>query len=263
MNRSVLGHTRREWFQIGIVFAGGLALIYVTAFHFDVIWKWLNGVTVARTAQEQPASTMDPHTKLVNELFAGRLSGSDSYPQPIQVISWEEGSFTSKNAKEALICVEDPNRPRVLGPEELWLLRDQNGWQIGRQLAGGELGLFRIIDIENDGKSEVWISSSQARQGEINISERLLTLSPDFDTTLFEVESYDNTGVLLESGAERNTHNVQFVDLDNDGILEIADSEERTLYKGSEQSLISQEKRTLFYKLTVGKFAEIQISIRQ
>lgn len=242
------------------------------AFHFDLIWKGVDRITAAKTAQEDPSFDndrwmptddtqtepgVDTWTKLANQLFAKTPPLSRS----IDVFNWEEGSFTSKNAKEVLLFIGDPNQSHAEGMAELWLLRDQNGWKIDRQLADGDAIFFQTVDIENDGKSEIWIRAARGGQGEMDSYERVGSLSPESETELFHVSSYDNTGARLESGAERHTHDVQFVDLDNDGILEIVDSEERTLYKGAEQTLISQEKRTHFYKLTSGKFAEIQISL--
>ena len=144
-------------------------------------------------------------------------------------IKWQEGSFSKKDIVEALVSFYDNNQCHAAGYSELWLLRFENGWQIVRKIEDTDWVSFKVLDIEGDGKSEVWITGGGGNQGYFGSFGKLLVLDINSTMTLYTNSGFDYTGA-GEEGEALCMHEMDFRDIDNDGILEIIDLEKKKTY---------------------------------
>lgn len=214
---------------------------------------------------------------IIKALFEGELNdGEGNYE--LRNIKWLEGSFTGKGDYNALVSFADYNQGHSSGWAELWLLRFVNGWKIDRKLEDHDWVDYEVIDIEKDGKLEIWVVSGACHQGFCPSRGKLLSYNQGSVSTLYSCVGIDNTGFglderELEYSEEKEVflgHNVAFIDIDKDGIIEIVDLEEKAYYRWtgkirdfSEESdsqyiKTSSTTKQSFYKLKDGKFDKIE-----
>lgn len=176
-----------------------------------------------------PAPSGALNDALIRKLFEDSSRNQES-TRGLSEIRWERGSFTRAGASEAVVAFYDGNQCHACGWSEVWLLRYTHGWQATRRLADSDRVSFQVIDIEGDGKSEIWIETSDGNQGAFSSEGQLLTLEGDAISVMYINSGHDNRGAGVAGEAVR-AHAVEFRDLDHDGILEIVDTETREFYR--------------------------------
>lgn len=197
--------------------------------------------------------------ELIKGLFTGRVN-DDGNEYKLDIGEWREGSFTSSDAREALVSFHDGAQCHAVGWGEIWLLKFKNGWKIDRKLVDADGGSFRIVDIEGDGKFEVWVHFGFANQGWYRNRGRLLSLNKDTLDILYATQSEAD-----DHGMSRGSQRVDFWDIDNDGTLELLDrqrTEEGYLDEDSEWYdnwvVTSSAEKVHIYKFKDGKLVETQ-----
>jgi len=78
-------------------------------------------------------------------------------------ISWKERAFTANSAREALVGIRDmDNFPHAAGYSRLWLFRylGGRGWIIYQIILLADELTFETVDIEGNGRLEVWVEGS-------------------------------------------------------------------------------------------------------
>lgn len=179
----------------------------------------------------------------------------------LREIRWQVGSFTDSKALEALVSFYDDNQCHAAGWSELWLLHFDNGWKLDRKLEDSDWISFKAIDIDGDGKLEVWVESGGGNQGYFVSRGKLLFLSKLDTKVLYLNEGFDYTSA-MKTGLASLSHKVTFQDIDNDGILELLDWEEKGYYRwlgkewASEYAKVSAQGKLIIAKLDpkTGKF---------
>lgn len=178
----------------------------------------------------------------IKQLFVAR-----GVPQ-LQNISFQVGEFVSGRVG-AVVALDNPQNHALA--KEVWLLDFDKQWKVLRKLADS-VNEFRAVDLDNNGTSELFIVQvSHPAQGIQKTRIVLLTLNKDSETVLFDKTALDNTGVTAAMVSQFQEHQVQFEDVDKDGLLELVDTEIKIGYLGNKQS-DSFEKKTI-YKLSQGR----------
>jgi len=136
------------------------------------------------------------------------------------------GSFRQKNAREAVVSFQDMSQSHADGWGEVWFLVYKNGWNIDRKLVDGDESEFQMIDIENDGISELWTRSFRIFQGGKGEEAQLISINHRGNKTLYQERWSDDYGT-GKPGSIRCSHDFDFCDIDNDGIYEIIDVERK------------------------------------
>lgn len=196
--------------------------------------------------------------KRVRELFLNKMN-DDGQNYNLTDIKLVQGSFTKTGALEAVVSFYDHNQCHASGWTEVWLLKYENGWRLMRKLADSDSVVFKLVDLESDGRSEILITTSAGGQGYQGIEGELISVSENSVSTLYSFRGFDNTGALVE-GEAQCLHNIEFKDVDNDGILELMDTEERKTFssEGGNYSQKSSVTRKTTFKLINGKFKQIK-----
>lgn len=212
-----------------------------------------------------PTPTIDED--IIRGLFAEESNESGSNYE-IGELKWHKGSFTKKGQHEAIISFYDSNQGHAAGYSEIWLLRFENKWEKIKKIEDCDSVSFKVLDIEKDGKLEIWITSHGGNQGRFLSEGKLVSLDLDSESILYSNSGFDYCGAEVE-GESLCEHKVEFKDVDKDGILEILDLEERTTFgftngkkesdsDDSEYIPISSTSKKSIYKLKNGKFEEWQ-----
>jgi len=175
-----------------------------------------------------------------------------TYYKNIGDIDWTRGSFTEQGAEEALVTFYDHNQPHVHGWSEMWMLAYDTGWKIYTKLADSGDISFRKVDLEEDGKSEVYVTSRASNQGYVTERGRLIYFGKDGAFVIYENEGFDEKGTGKDFPKSR-THDVEFRDLDGDGISEIIDKEKHETFSlgkdGVEYNTVRKKSETNIYRL--------------
>ncbi len=208
-----------------------------------------------------PSTSNQKLTKdVIDDLYEGFLKGykkSEHVPFAYDQVSWKEGAFTQKGVQEAVVLITDYSSfPHSEGYAHLFLLQNQGRWKIIRDKALGDSALLRTMDLEGDGRSEVWIESSGGNQGYTEMVGSLLSFTPDGEVTLYSNRGHDYTGSGILEGEVVRKHEVSFRDVDRDGVLELIDKEMVVDYKGSKEPAVRTVTKT--FKLRNGKFEKYE-----
>ncbi len=151
-------------------------------------------------------------------------------------VEWKEGSYTIAGAREAIVSISDmASWSHADGYARLFLFRAPSGhdWRIA-QLIGSpadELS-FQTVDLEGDGRSEIWVESMRGGQGHFDTSGKLYTLAGGTEMAVYKNAGFDHVGAEIDGDGELLcTHRVEFEDIDRDMIKELVDVEERTTFR--------------------------------
>jgi len=175
-------------------------------------------------------------------------------------VKWQEGSFAREGGHEAIALISDiRNHAHAEGYEHLFLLQFDGTWKIVRHEAVGDFADFKIVDIEGDGRLEVWLESGGGNQGYMETDGQLLSFTPQNEVLLFSCQGHDYSGTGTYEGEAVRSHQVSFRDTDEDGILEIIDKETVDNYKGMVK--LSSKTITHAFKFHNGKFEEYRPSM--
>jgi hypothetical protein len=206
-------------------------------FFSQVLGQQVNWITTDNGNKVEIVSNDSNSNDLLNEniirnLFKNRLNeDGDNYT--LDYVKWQIGSFSNYNATEALVSFHDHNQCHASGWSEVWLLSyDNNGWNIERKLGDSDRTEFEVIDLQNDGLLEVWITDRGGNQGYFLTGGYLLASFPENQESLVTIYSnsgFDYFGAGVE-GEALSTHEMRFEDIDNDGILEIIDLHVRKFF---------------------------------
>jgi hypothetical protein len=213
-----------------------------------------------RPAIKVNGDRIDEH--VIVEVFANALNENGSN-YSLSEIEWEKGAFTRIDALEALVSFYDVSQSHAVGWSETWLMSFEDAWKINRKLGEGDKVSFERVDIEDDGRWEVWLTMSSMFQGAAQTESQLISLRPDASSILYVSSGIDDTGAGMEGEAMRQ-HITEFRDIDQDGVLEILDLEKRKSYQWtgekweSDYVVISAESTSTTYKLMDGEFRAIE-----
>lgn len=214
------------------------------------------------TGQAAPSSALDEST--IMERYKQYVNaGYHARPfNPTRItIKWQEGSFTRKEGREAIVLIDDVwNHQHAEGYAHLFLFLSNGEWKIGQHECVGDTGDMRTIDIEGDGRLEVWVESEAFGQGHAVTWGRLLSFAPDSMKVLFEYEGRDDTGGEPPEGEALMAHRVEFRDVDKDNIFEIIDTETVKTYKAGQE--VASRDKTTAYHLQGGVFKEWRDPLR-
>lgn len=140
-----------------------------------------------------PAPSGALNDALIRKLFEDSSRNQES-TRSLSEIRWERGSFTHAGAPEAVVAFHDGNQCHACGWSEAWLLRYDHGWQATRRLADSDHVSFQVIDMEGDGKSEIWIETSGGNQGAFSSEGQLLTLDGNAISVMYANSGHDDRG---------------------------------------------------------------------
>jgi len=164
----------------------------------------------------------------VKTVFSERLN-EDDRQYLLSDIKVQQGCFTGYSSPEAIMSFRDHNQCHAAGYSEVWLLRFDGNWQAVRKLADHDRCRFRLVDLENDGRDEIWIESRGGNQGQFFTEGKLLAFRDYIPHTLYSHEGRNFLGAGRE-GLASHSHEISFADVDKDGILELVDKEEKSWF---------------------------------
>jgi len=202
---------------------------------------------------------------IIKNLFQSRLS-DDGTHYLLDSIEWQEGIFTEKGAREAVVSFYDSNQCHASNGGELWLLRYGHDWNMIKKIYEADGVFFETVDVDEDGILEIMVYSNSGGQGYDFSKYELVSLKHGSRSTLYLSEGFDNTGA-QEEGEALCTHSIDFKDIDNDGILELIDKVERTQFKWSGKKFESEYIKTsssveqIVYKLQHGTFVKTNMKL--
>ena len=178
------------------------------------------------------AAVYHPLTEdIIKSFFVGMLHENQE-PYELERIKYQEGSFTSKDAKEAIISYYDHNESHGGGWMKVWLVGFEERWTLIKKLEEGDECTFRLVDIDSDGKYEVWIEANGIGQGYMTKLGKLIFFKEGSESELFSYKGFDNTGAGA-TGEALEEHEVNFLDLDHDNKLEIVETVTTKSFTGS------------------------------
>jgi uncharacterized RDD family membrane protein YckC len=162
---------------------------------------------------------------MVAELFAVRTSeaGKPFVVADVNIIS---GAFTSAGRREAVVVFRDEAQSNADASEEAWLLQDNQGWKVARKLAENSSLACKALDVDRNGRLELWTEGSSAHQGQQHMGGALTRVGLQADETLFENSGFDwhGAGLVNDDGVGIETHQVAFRDANGDGLTDIVDT---------------------------------------
>jgi hypothetical protein len=215
---------------------------------------------VMRTDELKRDVTESLSRDTIVRLFSKRLN-EDGKSYNLEWIEWQEGSLTKGNAQEAIVSFTDDNQCYGAGRTEAWLLQFESGWKISEKIEEGYALSIEVVDIDNDGKLEIWITREVKAQGFIENISKLISIDGDSQHFLYSNSGFDYRGAMSEGEAVCE-HNIEFCDLNNDGVLEITDTEVRKSFgwtgkkHASDYVEISSKRKTHVYELKGRKFVK-------
>ena len=166
----------------------------------------------------------------IKNLF-NKLAKEEERECKLGEIRSQTGSFTSRISHEAIVSFEDYTQCHAEGFQEIWLLRFQKEWKIYGKIMDCDNVSFEIVNIENDGRNELWMTCMNCAQGCI-YRGNLVSLNLDSIDTLFSNSGHNwGMGYYEVGDCAECSSNVEFADIDNDGILEILETKYRTTIK--------------------------------
>ncbi|NPV89416.1 MAG: tetratricopeptide repeat protein [Firmicutes bacterium] len=196
---------------------------------------------------------------VIRDLFRKTLN-EEELKYNLDDIKWQKGCFTKTDSVEAIVSIYDRNQSHASRWSEIWLLRYESDWVLDRKIADVDSVSFIVVDIEKDGKQEVWVTQTGGGTGRIGTRGELLSFSPGTQSVLYSNEGFEN---YEEGKKECKKHDIDFQDIDNDGILEIIDEETKEYYSqtgGSgppEYVKTSSITNKSTYKMENGHFLQI------
>lgn len=165
---------------------------------------------------------------IIRRLFESRIN-EDGFNYSLSDIKWQEGAFSDYNAKEAVVSFTDGSQCHAAGYSEVWLLSYDGSWKIEDKFSDSDWLDFEVVDLQNDGLLEVWVTGGGGNQGYFGTYGYLLVSFPQHKEVLknvYTLTGFDYTGA-AEEGEALYTHEVKFKDVDHDGILELVDLQVR------------------------------------
>lgn len=132
------------------------------------------------------------------------------------------GSFTAPGAQEAVIIVNIPYASRAEGITHVWLMKARDEKLVPSfSFYSGDDASLTFVDVQGDGKEEVFIKSSSAAQGTEIESAKLYTFVNGKPKVIFQYSEENSSWG--EESEESISHEISFQDIDGDGIIEIID----------------------------------------
>lgn len=151
-------------------------------------------------------------------------------------INHELGSFTGKTAFEAIISFSDQVQCHAEGFQEIWLLDYDKNWRIREKILDCDDVTFKLVDIEDDGRDELWLTCTHCAQG-CRYYGYLVSLNVNSIDTLYSnyghnwgLQNYE-IGECVECSSK-----VEFWDVNNDKILEILETQYRTILESKKEN---------------------------
>ena len=197
--------------------------------------------------------------RVIESLFEDRLN-DDGFSYDLKHVKWHEGSFRDGDGREALVSFYDSAQCHAAGYSELWLLRCEDGWRLDEKIEDADTVEYEPLDIDGDGRLEVWIVAGGGNQGYFTYTGKLVSFGPASCSILYSNSGEDNTGAVVREGVLLRSHKMGFWDIDGDGVLEVLDlEEERTACPGAVGDETASERRQSIYRLIGGEFEETRV----
>lgn len=172
----------------------------------------------------------------IKQLFSKEMR----HYQP-QHVRFQQGEFG------AIVALENA-QDQTTG-KELWLLEYDKQWKIGRKLAD-KVAEFQTVDFEKNAKPALFYTRHLSPSKGVQQTE-LKVIALQQNRELFSQTALDNTGAVGLMNSQFQEHRIEFEDVDQDGRLELIDTEIKINYLGNQQS-DSAEKKTI-YKMQQGR----------
>ena len=211
----------RSGFHRGLLVSACLAAFLSVSFHTG-----LQAVVEQDEELGETAQSLDEET--IRSLYASFMEGRLGVYEDEGGLQIErcEGSFTGAGATEAVASVKDFSVSHAEGYYKLFLLSFGEEWKIESLLANGDYGSFQAVDLDGDGKLEVWYTWGGGNQGYFVTYGKLVTVTPEGEDVIYSNEGFDFRGALRDrEGITARENETRFEDLDGDGMLEIVNVE--------------------------------------
>lgn len=142
------------------------------------------------------------------------------------VIDFSEGSFSSIGATEAIVRVGDHWLSHAAGWSRIFYLRFEKNWKIELMLTVGDYSDYKIVDVDVDGVSEVWITRGGGNQGYFYNEGELVSLTGGEKKVLYTNDGFDYRGAMADKdGITAHINITSFEDVDLVEGLEIVNVE--------------------------------------
>ncbi|MBN1882858.1 MAG: hypothetical protein JW885_11840 [Deltaproteobacteria bacterium] len=144
-------------------------------------------------------------------------------------ITWEIGSFTQADAVEAVVSFIDNGQAHVALPGELWLLEKNGVFTPLLMINQSDEITFQAIDVNNDGIDEVLYRATRSITGGLRFTNQSLVSLLDGEVrVLYTADGSDYwfyNEMMYSEDEPMIDHEITLEDIDDDGILELMDTE--------------------------------------
>jgi len=246
----------------GVIFPAALAVLLLTPIFPGCRKKSQPSESRQEEAESLPAAqgpSLDEEA--IRTLFAEPSEETETEEaSALDNIQWEQGAFSARDAHEAVVSFYDGSQAHAMGTGEVWLLRYDGGWKLIAQLENADFASFNLIDIDQDGRSEIWLDAGAMHFGNATSRGSLVKIEGNEVSTLYSCDGFDNTGALEEGAAVCKVF-ADFQNLDDDPVLEIVETETIATYQNisEEYQEVSSTSTVSVYKLKDGQYEKTEM----
>lgn len=222
----------------------------------SLVWFFLCMQALPAWPQEGPAAkSVKPvlNNNIIINLFSHKNNEAKS-DYKLSNIKFKQGDFTKPGSFDAIISFDDQNQPHATGYYEVWLLSYENGWKIKKKLFDWDVGNFEIINIHDHDRPKIWIEGSGGNHGYFKLAGKLISLANGHEEILFLTKGYNNTGAYGES----DVFNIQFKDIDGEGLVEIIETRVKEKYDQVKQENVITSKDEYRYQYNGKKYVRVK-----
>lgn len=134
------------------------------------------------------------------------------------------GSFTDYNTDEVIVLLSNKNKSRAECPLELWLLSFNNNLHEVTQITEANLDIeIKIIDINNDGKNELFLTITSGGQGYNYVNYKIYSFN--FKDIKILYSNFGNNYKGASRSSKSTIYEITFKDIDDDNLFEIIEVE--------------------------------------
>ena len=183
-------------------------------------------LSVMPAAAQEESLTAD----VIREAFASweDETGEFTVVDPNE-ITWETGSFTQVDAVEAVVSFIDYGQAHVALPGELWLLEKNENFAPLLMINQSDEITFQAVDVNNDGIDEVLYRATRSITGGMRFTNQsLVSLLGGEVRVLYAADGSDYwfyNEMMYSEDEPMIDHEITLEDIDDDGILELSDTE--------------------------------------
>lgn len=201
----------------------------------------------------------------IHFIFSNMKNEAD-YTYDAGVMNFERGSFTKKGANEAIVIFYDKNQPNATGYIEVWIMIYDEAWIPFKKIGDSNDTKYKLIDVNNDSISEIYIWEQNLGHGCCGIWDSVLSLKGGKLNKIYSEKGFDYgasssplwcfndenkddyTYPLKKELIELNK--IHFEDRDKDGLTEMIVNKTKEFYVFSDErswEYDSKETETIIY----------------